>query len=45
MASNYNLSPRPAAVLVGLGEARLIRHRETYEDLLRVEVMEDLPGA
>jgi diaminopimelate decarboxylase len=38
MASNYNLSPRPAAVLVTDGEARLIRHRETYADLLRAEV-------
>jgi diaminopimelate decarboxylase len=38
MASNYNLSPRPAAALVRDGVARLIRRRETYEDLLRTEV-------
>ena len=38
MASNYNLVPRPAAVLVSEGEARLIRRRETVEDLLRLEV-------
>jgi diaminopimelate decarboxylase len=38
MASNYNLAPRPAAVLVRDGDARLIRRRETYDDLLRMEV-------
>jgi diaminopimelate decarboxylase len=37
MASNYNLSMRPAIVLVGGGEARLIRRRETLDDLLRLE--------
>jgi diaminopimelate decarboxylase len=35
MASNYNLTPRPAVVLVGEGPARLIQRRETYEDLVR----------
>jgi diaminopimelate decarboxylase len=40
MASNYNLSPRPAAVLVNDGEARLIRRRESYEDVLRCEVLD-----
>lgn len=38
MASNYNGVPRPAAVLVRDGEARLIRTRETIADLLRAEV-------
>jgi diaminopimelate decarboxylase len=38
MGSNYNATPRPAAVLVGGGEARLIRRRETLEDLLALEV-------
>jgi diaminopimelate decarboxylase len=38
MASNYNLSPRPAAVLVADGRARLIRRRESYRDLLACEV-------
>jgi diaminopimelate decarboxylase len=38
MASNYNLSPRPAAVLVRDGCTRLIRRRETYEDLMRLEI-------
>jgi diaminopimelate decarboxylase len=37
MASNYNLAPRPAAVLVRDGEARLVRRRETLDDLLASE--------
>ena len=37
MASNYNAIPRPAAVLVGDGEARLLRRRESTDDLLRYE--------
>lgn len=37
MASNYNGVARPAAVLVGDGDARLIRRRETLDDLLRSE--------
>jgi diaminopimelate decarboxylase len=38
MASNYNLSLRPAVVVVADGKARLVRRRETYEDLLRPEL-------
>jgi diaminopimelate decarboxylase len=34
MGSNYNAVPRPAAVLVTDGEARLIRRRESIEDVL-----------
>jgi diaminopimelate decarboxylase len=37
MGSNYNAVPLPAAVLVGDGEARLIRRRGTLDDLLRHE--------
>jgi diaminopimelate decarboxylase len=37
MASNYNASPRPAVALVGAGEARVIRRRETVDDLLALE--------
>jgi diaminopimelate decarboxylase len=37
MSSNYNGVPRPAAVLVRDGEARLIRRRETVDDLLELE--------
>lgn len=35
MASPYNGRPRPAEVIVSGGQARLVRSRETYEDLLR----------
>ncbi|MEW6033525.1 MAG: diaminopimelate decarboxylase [Chloroflexota bacterium] len=34
MASNYNAVPRPAMVMVQDGKARLIRRRESYEDLM-----------
>jgi diaminopimelate decarboxylase len=37
MGSNYNSVPRPAAVLVADGEARLIRRRETVDDLFAFE--------
>ena len=37
MSSNYNGVPRPAAVLARDGEARLIRRRETVDDLLALE--------
>jgi diaminopimelate decarboxylase len=38
MASNYNLSLRPAVVVVADGKARMARRRETFEDLTRAEV-------
>ena len=38
MSSNYNMNPRPAIVMVKDGEARLIRRRETFEDMMRTEV-------
>lgn len=38
MSSNYNAVPRPAAVLVDRGKARVIRRRETVEDLLALEL-------
>ena len=38
MASNYNGVTRPAAVLVRDGAARVIRRRESVDDLLRHEV-------
>jgi len=37
LGSTYNGIPRPAVVLVADGEARLIRARETVDDLLRFE--------
>jgi diaminopimelate decarboxylase len=38
MASNYNNRPRPAEVMVEGDTHRLVRRRETYEDLVRLEV-------
>ena len=38
MASNYNASLRPAVVMVEGGESRLIRRRETLQDLTRNDV-------
>jgi diaminopimelate decarboxylase len=37
MASNYNGRRRPAEVLVDGHEVRLVRRRETFEDLIRGE--------
>ena len=37
MSSNYNATPRPAAVLVRDGEATVIRRREAIDDLLAHE--------
>ena len=39
MASTYNLNPRPAIVLVKGGEARLIRRRESYEDMMQCDIL------
>jgi diaminopimelate decarboxylase len=39
MSSTYNAVPRPPAVLVGDGRARLIRRRETVGDLLALEAL------
>jgi diaminopimelate decarboxylase len=41
MASNYNMALRPAVVVVAGGKARLVRRRETFEDLLTAEVIAD----
>ena len=38
MASNYNLALKPAVVLAREGRARLVRRRESYEDLMRNDV-------
>ena len=38
MSSNYNMRPRAAEVLVDDGRARLVRRRETFDDLVRTEV-------
>ena len=39
MASNYNARPRPAEVMVDGDEVHLIRERESYEDLIRGEIV------
>ena len=39
MASNYNASLKPAIVLVREGKARLIRRRETLDDLTRCDLI------
>jgi diaminopimelate decarboxylase len=39
MASNYNASLKPAVVLVNQGKARLIRRRETFDDLTRCDLI------
>jgi len=38
MASNYNKVTRPAVVFVGSGTSRLVVRRETYEDLIRLDI-------
>lgn len=43
MASTYNSRPRPAEVLVDGGALRLVRRRETYDDLVRAERDLDAP--
>ncbi len=43
MSSQYNSRCRAAEVLVGGSEARLIRRRETYDDLLATERVTDAP--
>lgn len=39
LASNYNTRVRPAEVLIEDGRARLIRRRETFDDLLATELL------
>jgi diaminopimelate decarboxylase len=39
MSSNYNMMPRPAIVMVKDGKARLIRKRENYNDLTRLDLI------
>ncbi len=38
MASNYNGMPRPEVLMVRDGKARVMRRRETLDDLLATEV-------
>jgi diaminopimelate decarboxylase len=39
MSSNYNMVTRPAIVMVKGGKARLIRRRESYKDLSRLDII------
>lgn len=39
MASNYNRIPRPAMVAVSGGKARVVVKRETYEDLIKNDII------
>jgi diaminopimelate decarboxylase len=38
MASNYNSRPLPAEVLISGADAKIIRRRQTYADLIAAEV-------
>jgi diaminopimelate decarboxylase len=38
MASTYNMNPRPPVVLVNSGQSRLLRRRETYEDMMTLDL-------
>ena len=40
MASNYNSRPRAAEILVDGDAVSVIRQRETYEDLVRQELLD-----
>jgi len=39
LASNYNALPRPAIVMVKESRAHLIRRRETYQDLMNLDLI------
>jgi len=39
MSSNYNMVTRPAIIMVKDGKARLIRKRESYQDLMKLDVV------
>ena len=39
MASNYNRVPRPPVVMVSGGEAKVVVRRESFEDLVRNDII------
>jgi diaminopimelate decarboxylase len=43
MASNYNYAQRPPIVFIENGVATAVRRRETYEDLIRLDVTKGTP--
>ena len=42
MSSNYNRIPRPPIVAVSGNEAKIIVKRETYDDLIKNDVLEEV---
>jgi diaminopimelate decarboxylase len=44
MSSNYNSRPRPAEVMIVDGDARLVRRRETLDDILRTQMEAETVG-
>ena len=40
MESNYNLALRPAVVMARDGDARLVRRRQSFDDLLALEILD-----
>ncbi|MEV2237724.1 diaminopimelate decarboxylase [Micromonospora sp. NPDC049891] len=44
MTSNYNSQQRPAEVLVHGDQVTLIRRRETYDDLVALEMLDEVDG-
>ena len=44
MESNYNLAQRPAVVFLRDGHARLVRRRQTYADLMALDVWPEPPS-
>jgi diaminopimelate decarboxylase len=44
MASQYNLVPRSAVIFTSGGRARVVRRRETLDDLTQLDVWDDLPS-
>ncbi len=40
MSSTYNMRPRAAEALVDAGALRLVRRRETFDDLVRAEIVD-----
>ena len=38
MASNYNRLPRPAMIEIAGGEAKIMIKRETFEDIVRLDI-------
>jgi diaminopimelate decarboxylase len=39
MSSNHNVMPRLAIIIVKAGQAHLIRRRETYQDLMNLDLI------